>query len=76
LIATLIGVLDPEAIVFGGQLPPELGRMMISRVSMPSERRHRYGVAPGGAQLILSETKGDAAAIGAALLPLKFRYFL
>ncbi|NKJ09565.1 ROK family transcriptional regulator [Rhizobium sp. SG741] len=76
LIATLIGVLDPQAIVFGGQLPPELGRMMISRVSMPSERRHRYGVAPGEAQLILSETKGDAAAIGAALLPLKFRYFL
>ena len=76
LIATLVGVLDPQVIVFGGQLPPELGRMMISRVSMPSERRHRYGVAPGEARLVLSETKGDAAAIGAALLPLKFRYFL
>lgn len=76
LIATLIGVLDPQAIVFGGQLPPELGRIMMSRVNMPSGRRHRYGVAPGEARLVLSETKGDATAIGAALLPLKFRYFL
>ncbi|MGM4984601.1 ROK family protein [Rhizobium sp. OK494] len=75
-IATLIGVVDPQAIVFGGQLPAELGRMMISRLNMPSGRRHRYGVAPGEARLVLSETKGDAAAIGAALLPLKFRYFL
>lgn len=76
LIATLVGVVDPQAIVFGGQLPAELGRMMISRLNMPSGRRHRYGVAPGEARLVLSETKGDAAAIGAALLPLKFRYFL
>lgn len=76
LIATLIGVVDPQAIVFGGQLPAELGRMMMSRLNMPSGRRHRYGVAPGEARLVLSETKGDAAAIGAALLPLKFRYFL
>ncbi len=76
LIATLVGVVDPQAIVFGGQLPAELGRMMMSRLNMPSGRRHRYGVAPGEARLVLSETKGDAAAIGAALLPLKFRYFL
>ncbi|NKJ38595.1 ROK family transcriptional regulator [Rhizobium sp. SG570] len=76
LIATLVGVVDPQAIVFGGQLPAELGRMMMSRLNMPSGRHHRYGVAPGEARLVLSETKGDAAAIGAALLPLKFRYFL
>ncbi|MGZ9719890.1 ROK family transcriptional regulator [Rhizobium miluonense] len=76
LIAALIGVLDPQAIVFGGQLPQELGRMMISRVLMPSERRHRYGVAPNEARLVLSETKGDAATLEAALLPLKFVYFL
>jgi predicted NBD/HSP70 family sugar kinase len=72
----LVGVVDPQAIVFGGQLPAELGRMMMSRLNMPSGRRHRSGVAPGEARLVLSETKGDAAAIGAALLPLKFRYFL
>jgi len=76
LIATLAGVIDPQAIVFGGQLPPELGRMMIERAHVPSQRPHRYGAAPPGPRLVLSETKGDASAIGAALLPLKFRYFL
>ena len=76
LIASLIAVLDPQAIVFGGQLPRELGRMMIERTHMPSSRAHRYGVGPQEAKLVLSETRGDAAAIGAALLPLKLRYFL
>ncbi|QYA14836.1 MULTISPECIES: ROK family protein [unclassified Rhizobium] len=76
LIATLAGVIDPQAIVFGGQLPPELGRMMIARARLPSQRPHRYGAAPPGPRLVLSETDGDASAIGAALLPLKFRYFL
>ncbi|AGB74900.1 MULTISPECIES: ROK family transcriptional regulator [Rhizobium] len=76
LIATLTGVIDPQAIVFGGQLPPVLGQMMIDRARLPSQRPHRYGAAPPGPRLVLSETKGDASAIGAALLPLKFRYFL
>lgn len=75
LVATLVAVLDPQAIVFGGQLPTELGRMMIERVHLPSQRVHRYGVGPKEARLVLSETRGDAAAIGAALLPLKMRYF-
>ncbi|NLS20159.1 ROK family transcriptional regulator [Rhizobium sp. P40RR-XXII] len=76
LIATLTGVIDPQAIVFGGQLPPGLGQMMIERAKVPSQRPHRYGVAPLGPRLVLSETKGDASAVGTALLPLKFRYFL
>lgn len=75
LVATLVAVLDPQAIVFGGQLPTELGRMMIERAHLPSQRVHRYGVGPKEARLVLSETHGDAAAIGAALLPLKMRYF-
>ncbi|MFK0164041.1 ROK family protein [Rhizobium sp. NPDC090279] len=76
LIATLTGVVDPQAIVFGGQLSPKLGQMMIDRAHVPSQRQHRYGAAPSGPRLVLSETQGDASAIGAALLPLKFRYFL
>ncbi|GAC1043271.1 ROK family protein [Rhizobium sp. No.120] len=76
LIAALVAVVDPQAVVFGGQLPLELGRMMIARARLPSQRPHRYGAAPPGPRLVLSETKGDASAIGAALLPLKFRYFL
>ncbi|CUX39870.1 Transcriptional regulator, ROK family [Agrobacterium deltaense RV3] len=76
LVASLIAVLDPQAIVFGGQLPRALGRMMIERTHMPSRRAHRYGVGPKEAKLVLSETKGDPSAIGAALLPLRVRYFL
>lgn len=76
LVASLIAVLDPQAIVFGGQLPRALGQMMIERTHMPSQREHRYGVGPKEAKLVLSETKGDPSAIGAALLPLRVRYFL
>ncbi|OBZ94794.1 NagC family transcriptional regulator [Pararhizobium polonicum] len=76
LIATLIAVLDPQAIVFGGQLPAELGRMMIARARKSSEKVHRYDVGPPVAELVLSQTKGDAAVLGAALLPLKLSYFL
>lgn len=75
LVASLIAVLDPQAIVFGGQLPRELGRMMIERAHMPSQREHRYGIGPKEAKLVLSETEGDPSALGAALLPLMVRYF-
>ncbi len=76
LLASLIAVLDPQAIVFGGQLPPALGRMMMERVRLPSQREHRYGMGPKEAVLALGEAKGDASAIGAALLPLRLRYFV
>jgi predicted NBD/HSP70 family sugar kinase len=76
LVASLIAVLDPQAIVFGGQLPRALGQMMIERAHMPSQREHRYGVGPKEAKLVLSETEGDPSPIGAALLPLRVRYFL
>lgn len=75
LVASLIAVIDPQAIVFGGQLPRKLGQMMIARVHMPSEREHRYGVGPQEAKLVLRETAGDPAAIGAALLPFRMRSF-
>ncbi|QCJ00856.1 ROK family transcriptional regulator [Agrobacterium larrymoorei] len=75
LIASLIAVLDPQAIVFGGLLPRALGRMMIERANMPSQREHRYGTGPKEAKLVLSETEGDPSALGAALLPLRVRYF-
>lgn len=75
MIATLIAVLDPQAIVFGGQLPAELGRMMIARARKFSDRVHRYDIGPPEAKLVLSQTNGDAAVLGAALLPLKLSYF-
>jgi predicted NBD/HSP70 family sugar kinase len=73
MVMALSGILDPEAIVFGGEIAPELARMLIARVTLSSG--HRYGVAPPQPHLLLSETTGDPAATGAALLPLKYRFF-
>ena len=72
-INALAGLFDPEAIVFGGQLPLPLGRLLIDRVRFLDI--HRYGMGPDRPKLVLAETNGDAAAIGAALVPLKERLF-
>jgi predicted NBD/HSP70 family sugar kinase len=72
-INALAGLFDPEAIVFGGQLPLALGRMLIERVRFLDI--HRYGVGPDRPKLVLAETNSDASAIGAALVPLKERLF-
>lgn len=49
--ARLISVIDLPAIVFRGQLPPELGRVMIERLRLPLQRYHRYGVDPEETEL-------------------------
>jgi predicted NBD/HSP70 family sugar kinase len=67
------GLFDPEAIVFGGQLPAQLGRMLIERARF--WEKHRYGVAPPRPKLVLGEANGNAAVIGAALVPLKECFF-
>jgi predicted NBD/HSP70 family sugar kinase len=72
-INAIAGLFDPEAIVFGGQIPSSLGRILIERASFLS--RHRYGVAPPQPELVLSESNSDPAAIGAAILPLDSAFF-
>ncbi|KPW38169.1 ROK family transcriptional regulator [Pseudomonas coronafaciens] len=74
LVNALAGLFDPQAVVFGGQLPPELGRRLIAATTFWGT--HRYNSPPPRPQLLLSETNGDAAAIGAALVPLKERFFV
>ncbi|MDP9651562.1 ROK family transcriptional regulator [Paraburkholderia caledonica] len=73
VINSVAGLVDPEAIVFGGQLPTALGSMMIERAQFYG--KHRYGVAPPRPKLVLSEAAGNATVIGAALLPLKQCFF-
>ncbi|WP_214347707.1 ROK family transcriptional regulator [Pseudomonas congelans] len=74
LINALAGLFDPQAVVFGGQLPPELGKRLIAATTFWGT--HRYNSPPPRPQLLLSETNGDAAALGAALVPLKERFFV
>jgi len=73
VINSVAGLVDPEAIVFGGQLPPELGKMLIERARF--WEKHRYGVAPPRPKLVLGEASGNATVIGAALVPLRARFF-
>ena len=69
----MAGLFDPQAIVFGRQLPVQLARMLIERARFWG--RQRYGVAPKMPKLVLGEANGNAAVIGAALVPLKERFF-
>lgn len=73
VINSVAGLVDPEVIVFGGQLPKALGTMLIEHAKF--YEKHRYGVAPPRPKLVLSEAAGDATVIGAALVPLKQLYF-
>jgi len=66
-------VIDPQAIVFGGQIPPDLARMMIDRSKLFD--RPRYGVHRPGPKLIVSEIATDAPAIGAAIMPFRQTFY-
>jgi predicted NBD/HSP70 family sugar kinase len=74
IVIGLQGILDPEAIVFGGQIPPALAEMLIARVRCP--RRARYDAGLPRPRLLPSRAEGDPAATGAALKALKAQFFL
>lgn len=74
IVNSLTGILGPEAIVFGGQIPVKRGAMLIERVTFWDTLR--YDVPPPYSKLVLSQTTGDATTIGASLVPLKESPFL
>ena len=75
LVASAISAtLDPQAIVLGGRLPAVLAERIIARIRFTNpERRGHHRPAP---QILASAILGDAAAIGAAMLPLRAAFFL
>lgn len=73
LINAIWAVYDPQAIVFGGQIPAGLAEMMIERTRLFG--KPRYGVGRASPKLIVSEITPDAAAMGAAATPFKLTYF-
>ena len=73
LINSICAIVDPQAIVLGGELPRELAEMFILRTEFFN--RPRYGVPRRVARMLISEIAGDASAIGAAALPLKAELF-
>lgn len=73
LVNAIWAIYDPQAIVFGGQVPPGLAQMMAERTELFG--RPRYGVARPHPKLVISEISGDAAAMGAAIVPFKSSFY-
>lgn len=62
-------LLDPEAFIFSGRLPAKLTDALIERLSerLPT---YRHAAKPYQPQLLRGETGEDAAALGAATIPI------
>jgi predicted NBD/HSP70 family sugar kinase len=73
LINAISAIFDPQAIVFGGQVPDGLAQMMIETTAIFG--RPRYGVPRPTAKLIISDIQGDASAIGAAVCPFRAAFY-
>lgn len=73
LVNAIWAVFDPQAIVFGGQIPPGLAQLLSARTQLFG--RPRYGVSRPNPKLIISEIEPDAAALGAAVTPFKAAYY-
>ncbi|WP_136658712.1 ROK family transcriptional regulator [Nitratireductor sp. XY-223] len=68
-IRALSAILDPNAIFFGGEAPAALRRLLIEACEPPE--KDRFGTPKPYPELLLSELDGDAATLGAAMLPLQ-----
>ncbi|MFQ5564281.1 MAG: ROK family protein [Parvularculaceae bacterium] len=73
IASALSAILDPEAIVLGGRIPKALARKVIPHIEIFDDaRRSEPRTIP---RLMVSETNGDACAIGAAALSFNKRFF-
>lgn len=73
IVSAIGAVLDPEAIVIGGRLPRSLAERL-------AERARFYAAPVRGterpfARVVAAEARGDAAALGAASIPLQQHFF-
>lgn len=73
ILSSIAAVLDPDAIVIGGLAPRPLAALMAANASF-------YGVPTRGRErpfppVVAAEAVGDAAALGAAAIPLKEHFF-
>jgi len=74
LVASAISAtIDPGAIVLGGRLPVSLASQIAEQIRFTNPERR--GFHRPSAQILPSTIEGDAAAIGAATLPLRAAFF-
>lgn len=73
MIRAFTGLIDPAAIVFGGEAPLDLRKRLIAAASEPrTDSRGRTMPAP---DLVASQINEDPSALGAAILPIRRRLF-
>ncbi|MGP1357352.1 ROK family transcriptional regulator [Roseicyclus sp.] len=73
VVNVLSAVVDPEVIVFGGQIPRALAEALIARTAFWDHPRH--GIRRRMPRLQVSEIGGETSAIGAAAMALKKGFF-
>ncbi|SMF58963.1 Sugar kinase of the NBD/HSP70 family, may contain an N-terminal HTH domain [Xaviernesmea oryzae] len=64
IVAAFWAVLDPQAVILGGQIPTALARQLIQRVSLTEI--NRYGLSRPIPKLLISELGPQASSLGAA----------
>lgn len=70
---SLYAVLDPQAIVIGGQIPKQLANQLISTIEFSKQPRHGRQIK--SPKLMVSELDVNSSAVGAALMPFKEIFF-
>ncbi|TWB29805.1 putative NBD/HSP70 family sugar kinase [Nitrospirillum bahiense] len=73
ILSAAAAILDPDAIVIGGRIPPALAQRLIERArfySVPVRQQDRRFPS-----VMASRTGGDSAALGAATLPFLHHFF-
>lgn len=72
-ISAISACFDPDAIVLGGRLPTVLAEALMPRLEIYNADRR--ATPKPVAKIVPAEAKGDAAACGAALMPLSHLFF-
>lgn len=77
LASMLRQVLDCEAIVLGGRLPPSLAQRIAQSIRWAEDIiPHRRNAGPPTARAVAAEITSRSAAVGAAAIPLRAGYFV
>lgn len=73
MLRAMTGLVDPAAIVFGGEAPRDL-RQRLAKAASP-RRTDKEGLPFPGPEILISEIQTDPNVLGAALLPIRSRLF-
>jgi len=73
IASAVVAIVDPQAIVLGGRIPPDLAQRLIPRIAIDNVSRR--GHARPQPAIVTAQAPFDAVALGAASLPFKECFF-